>query len=145
MASTDNKITEESNEEDKGNIETTEPKSENSQTEDFTSKLKSYAYATENDQYLLILNEYKRDWLNPKLSSPSQTFTLSKDENQSANIAYGNYNIDGDRLELFTTDNQLTILETLGIEVAENQGQYRAILDIKDNTVIVGNTTLYLK
>lgn len=147
LSPSDNKITENSNEENKENIETDEQKSESEipQTEGFTSKLKSYAYATENDQYLLILNDYNRDWLNPKLSLPSQTFTLSEDQNQGVNIAYGKYNIDGDKLELFTTDNQLTILAMLGIEVTENQGQYHAILTIKDNTIIAGNTTLYLK
>lgn len=109
------------------------------------SKLKSYAYADDNDKYVLILNEYNRNWSNPKLSSPTTKFVYSEDQYQGEDCVVGDYYIEGDKLELITTDIKLTNLNLLGGNVSENQGQYRITLSINNNTVIIGNTVLYLK
>ena len=109
------------------------------------SKLKSYAYADDNDKYVLILNEYNRNWSNPKLSSPTTKFVYSEDQYQGEDCVVGDYYIEGDKLELITTDIKLTNLNLPGGNVSENQGQYRITLSINNNTVIIGNTVLYLK
>lgn len=124
---------------EKDNIDTTKD------IQSTLSKLTSTAYATTDDEYLLILNEYNRNWSNPKFTSPTLTFTLSHDLGQGVDYAYGNYYIDGENLVLVTNDNQLSILNELGNIVSENSGQYRATLNIKDNNIIIGTTTLSIK
>ena len=94
---------------------------------------------------MLILNEYNRNWSNPKLSSPTTKFVYSEDQYQGEDCVVGDYYIEGDKLELITTDIKLTNLNLLGGNVSENQGQYRITLSINNNTVIIGNTVLYLK
>lgn len=120
-------------------------KDEEIQNTEVVPKLKSYAYATENDQYVLILNEYNRNWLNPKGGDTSNSFILSEDYYYTVNIAYGTYYIEGDKLVLYTLNNELTMLNKLGVNVIANQGQYSVSLPIINDTVVIGDTILYLK
>lgn len=114
------------------------------------TKLKSYAYATEDDKYVLILNEYNRNVLNPKVGGESDNrFILSEDDYYGSSSVSGSYHIEGDKLTLYILIDDFNrlnnMLNELGVNVITDQGNCSVSLPLTNNTVVIGNIILYLK